>query len=354
MVFLIGIGLLLIYSASLGESSPNKSVLALLTKQVFWVVLGLFFFFLMGLIDYRQLTRFSSTIYFTALFLLILVLIIGRETSGAQRWIPLGPLTLQPSEFAKLMILITLCCFWYKEKENIGQISTILRSFVHVGIPTLLVFIQPDLGTSITFVILWLVLLFINGAKAKHLALISVIGLLIFAGAWYTDIIRPYQKKRIEAFLNPEADPLGASYHILQSKIAIGSGEIWGKGLFKGTQNRLNFIPAQHTDFIFTVAGEELGLVGCGLIILLYFLLIWRLFIIALETEDLLGQLLVSAVGTILCFHIFVNIGMTMGLMPAVGIPLPFITYGGSNLFSFCGMLGLVQSVCRRGRKLYF
>lgn len=354
MLFLIGLGLLLIYSAALEDTPSNSQATSLLIRQAIWVIFSLFFFFLIALTDYRQLPRFSGHIYFLMLVLLTLVLLFGKKTSGAQRWFAIGPITIQPSEFAKFMLLITLASFWAKHYQEAKDIRTILRSFFHIIIPAMLVFIQPDLGTSLTLTIIWLASLLIVGTKAKQIIAIGVAGILLAVGAWHFDIIRPYQKKRIEVFLNPRSDPLGAGYHIIQSKIAVGSGEVWGKGIFKGTQNRLNYIPAQHTDFIFTVAGEELGFVGCIFILSLYFLLIWRCFFTALETEDTLGQLLSASVGVLLTFHIFVNIGMTLGLMPAVGIPLPFLTYGGSNLLAFSIMGGIVQSIYQRRKKLSF
>lgn len=354
MLLLMGFGLLLIYSAAFETTPFNSQAKSFLTKQAIWIAFSLIFFFLFALTDYRQLTRFTGHIYFLMLLLLVLVLFIGKKTSGAQRWFLIGPITIQPSEFAKFMVLITLSSFWAKHYQSSKDIWLILRSFLHIFIPTFLVFVQPDLGTSVTFIILWLSSLLIVGTRAKQIIAIIIAGILLAVGAWHFDIIRPYQKKRIEVFLNPHSDPLGAGYHIIQSRIAIGSGEVWGKGLFKGTQNRLNYIPAQHTDFIFTVAGEEIGFVGCIFILSLYFLLIWRCFVTALETEDTLGQLLSASVGVILTFHIFVNIGMTLGLMPAVGIPLPFLSYGGSNLLAFLIMGGIVQSVYQRRKKLSF
>lgn len=354
MLFLIGLGLLLIYSATLETTTPSPEALGLVTRQAVWVIFSLLMFFLMALIDYRQLPRFSGHIYFFMLVLLGLVLLAGKKTSGAQRWFAIGPITFQPSELAKVMLLISLAAFWTKYQQSASDIGAIFRSFIHIIIPTLLVFLQPDLGTSLTFIVLWLASLLIVGTKAKQIIAIGLAGIILAMGAWHLDILRPYQKKRIEVFLNPQSDPWGAGYHIIQSRIAIGSGEVWGKGIFKGTQNRLNYIPAQHTDFIFTVAGEELGLVGCIFILSLYFLLVWRCFLTALETEDVLGQMICALVGLLLTFHIFVNIGMTLGLMPAVGIPLPFLTYGGSNLLSFCIMSGLVQSIYQRRKKLSF
>lgn len=354
MLLLMGLGLLLIYSASLGATPSNSQAISLLIRQAIWVTIALFFFFLFALTDYRQLPRFVGHIYFFMVVFLLLVFLFGKKTGGAQRWFAVGPITLQPSEFAKFMLLITLASFWARHHQEAGNIRTLIRSFIHIIIPTLLVFIQPDLGTSLTFIVLWLASLLISGVKAKHIIAIGIAGIILAIVGWHLNILRPYQKKRIEVFLNPRSDPLGAGYHIIQSKIAIGSGEVWGKGVFKGTQNRLNYIPAQHTDFVFTVAGEEMGFAGCIFILSLYFLLIWRCFLTALVTEDTLGQLLSAFVGVLLTFHIFVNIGMTLGLLPAVGIPLPFLSYGGSNLLSFSIMAGIVQSIYQRRKKLSF
>ena len=354
MLLLILLGLLLIYSAALGISPSNEASLRLLLRQGIWAVISLLVFFLMIQIDYRQLPRFSSLLYFLMFLMLLSVLLLGKKTSGAQRWFALGPITIQPSEFAKVMILLTLSSFWAKNYQEAGNLRVLFRSFIHIAIPLLLIFLQPDLGTSLTFLVLWLASLLFVGAKAKHIIAIGFSLILVAVAAWHFDILRPYQKQRIQVFLNPKADPLGAGYHIIQSRIAIGSGEVSGKGLFKGTQNRLNYIPAQHTDFIFTVAGEELGFAGCIAILALFFILTWRCFFTALHTEDMLGQLIAAQVGVLLLFHIFVNIGMTLGLLPAVGIPLPFLSYGGSHLLTFCLLLGLTQSVYRRRKKLSF
>jgi rod shape determining protein RodA len=354
MLLLIILGLVLIYSAALGTSSSNANSIRLLLRQGTWAVISLFVFFIMVQIDYRQLPRFSSLLYFLMFLMLLSVLLLGKKTSGAQRWFAIGPITIQPSEFAKFMILITLSSFWAKNYQEASNLKVIFRSFLHIAIPLLLVFLQPDLGTSLTFLVIWLASLIFVGAKAKHIIAIGFALILLAVVAWHFDILRPYQKQRIQAFLNPKADPLGAGYHIIQSRIAIGSGEALGKGLFKGTQNRLNYIPAQHTDFIFTVAGEELGFAGCIVILALFFLIVWRCFFTALNTEDMLGQLIAAQVGVLLVFHSFVNIGMTLGLLPAVGIPLPFLSYGGSHLLTFCLLLGLTQSVYRRRKKLSF
>jgi rod shape determining protein RodA len=354
MLLLILLVRLLIYSAALGITPTNEASSRLLLRQGIWALISLLLFFLMAQIDYRHLPRLSSLIYFIMLLTLISVLLVGKKTSGAQRWFSLGPITIQPSEFAKVMVLITLSSFWAKNYREAGNLRVLFRSFIHIAIPLLLVFLQPDLGTSLTFLVLWLASLLLVGAKAKHIIAIGFSLILLAVAAWHFDILRPYQKQRIQAFLNPRSDPLGAGYHILQSKIAIGSGEVLGKGLFKGTQNRLNYIPAQHTDFIFTVAGEELGFAGCIAILALFFILTWRCFFTALHTEDMLGQLIAAQVGVLLLFHIFVNIGMTLGLLPAVGIPLPFLSYGGSHLLTFCSMLGITQSVYRRRKKLSF
>ncbi|MGC9004151.1 MAG: rod shape-determining protein RodA [bacterium] len=354
MVFLILLGLLLIYSATLGSTPSKEASIRLVSRQAVWAGISLFLFFLMASIDYRQLPRFSSLIYFLMFLMLVLVLILGKKTSGAQRWFAIGPITIQPSEFAKIMVLITLSSFWAKNYQSANKLNILFRSFVHIAIPLLLVFLQPDLGTSLTFLLLWLASLLFVGAKVKHIVAIALSCIVFAIGAWHFNILRPYQKQRISAFLNPYSDPLGAGYHIIQSRIAIGSGEVWGKGLFKGTQNRLNYIPAQHTDFIFTVAGEELGFAGCLLILTLFFILIWRCFSTAIQTEDMLGQLIAAQVGVLLLFQAFVNIGMTLGLLPAVGIPLPFLSYGGSHLVSFCLMLGITQSIYRRRKKISF
>jgi rod shape determining protein RodA len=224
-----------------------------------------------------------------------------------------------------------------------------------MAIPMVLILKQPDLGTSLVLMSIWFGMLYIAGARVKHLALILAVGALMAFVAWHVPgVLKDYQKARLTSFINPEADPRGSGYHIKQSRIAIGSGQFTGKGLFKGTQSQLRFIPEQHTDFIFTIVGEEIGFLGSSILMLLYFGLMWRGASILSETEDYLGRLIAAGILSMFLFHILVNLGMTMGIMPVTGVPLPLFSYGGSNMLANLTAIGLLMGIYVKRHKIAF
>ena len=290
------------------------------------------FIFVVGLlkIDYRNLLNISKHLYVFNLLALTAVMFLGKTALGAQRWIQLGPITIQPSEFSKIIMIITLAALLEYRKENLYKLLDLFPVVLFVAVPMLLVMKQPDLGTSLVFGAITMGMLYVAGINPK--IYFGSIGAALMCMPIFWHFLHEYQQNRIRVFLNPEMDPLGAGYHVIQSKIAIGSGLIFGKGFHQGTQSQLNFLPENHTDFIFAVVGEEFGFVGCAFVILLYSIFIYRALKIAQTANDDFGCFMATGIVAMFTFHIFVNVGMTTGIMPVTGIPLPFMSYGVSAL----------------------
>jgi len=367
-------GVLMIHSATrspetTGLGSPSTFV----QKQALWLLVGLGAFAFTLVFDYERIARWHIPIYCTAIALLAAVLKVGQAPTGAASWIGLGSFHLQPSELAKIAVIMSLAAFLGQRIDAIRRLRVALGSLLIPAVPVLLVILQPDFGTALVIIAIWFGALYLAGAKGRHLAAVFVGGLVLFALMWNLDRIpferllpRPaahvlakaalkdYQKGRLTIFLNPQADPLGAGYHIIQSRLAIGSGRLAGRGLFRGTQSRLRFIPERHTDFIFSVVGEDLGLLGAFTMLLLYFFLFWRGLRVALRARDPLGSLLAAGAISMLIFHTIVNIGMSVNIMPITGLPLPFVSYGGSNLLASFIAFGLLQNVHMRRDKIIF
>ncbi|ABG04488.1 cell cycle protein [Rubrobacter xylanophilus DSM 9941] len=301
----------------------------------------------LALIDYRFWQRLVKPIYLCVLLMLLAVLVVGVAAGGAQRWIDVGPVQVQPSEFAKLMMVIVLA--GYFAGRAVGDAGVFVRSLGVVGAPALLVFLQPDLGTALVFGAVFVVMAYVGGARLWQLGALGAAGALAAALALRFRLLEEYQIARLTAFLDPEsAGEIG--YQVTQSKLAIGSGGLTGKGLDATTLANLGFLPEDHTDFIFANLAERVGFAGSFLLLLLFFLLIWRILHIATISRDRFGVLISVGVATIFLFHVFVNVGMTMGIMPVTGIPLPFISYGRSSLVVSVLSLGLLQSVAMRSR----
>jgi len=332
------------YSASRGVSA------SLPARQAVFLALGTVAMISLAWLDYRWVAQAGKVLYLVALVLLGGLLAFGGASRGAARWLGAGPVAFQPSEFTKLVLVVVLAAFASRRMGRIRAVSTFAAMFLITALPAGLVFLQPDLGTALVLLAIWLGTAALAGARWRHLALALALGALIFAGMWRTGAIRPYQKNRLVTFLNPGADPLGSGYHILQSKIAIGSGMIFGRGFLAGPQSGLRFVPAQHTDFIFAAVGEELGLVGCAALIGLYAFVIWRMMRIARRAQEPLGALLAGAAAWLVLFQVFMNIGMTVTLLPVTGIPLPLVSYGGSSLLATMMLMGVVLSIGARTR----
>lgn len=351
VIGLMAIGISVIGSAT-HTSIQGIEASDLVIKQALFCVINIVILFAMQWGDYRKLEKFANPIYVLTLLILLAVMFVGTSALGAQRWIQVGPITLQPSEISKLFMIICLAHMLGTRQYTINTFRDLLPIAIYVGIPFLLVFKQPDLGTSLVFMAITLGMLFVAGIRLRLVAIISGAVLALLPLSWFA--LHEYQKKRIFVFLNPDADPFGAGYHIIQSKIAIGSGKILGKGLFEGTQSQLNFLPENHTDFIFAVIGEELGFVGCVLVLFLFFLVLYRTWRIAQVVSDPFGTMLAIGIISMICFQVLINVGMTTGSMPVTGIPLPFISYGVSALTTNTLCIGLLENIYMRRKKLMF
>ncbi|MCL5058692.1 MAG: rod shape-determining protein RodA [Actinobacteria bacterium] len=397
-------------------------------KQFGWIIMGIIAAAVLIYIDYEDMSRYSRQLYVINLAMLMAVVFIGHTALGAQRWIHIGPFSFQPSEFSKLIIIITFADFLAKRQGRLGSFRELIPCFIYIGVPTLLILKQPDLGTSLVFVAIMFGMLFVAGARPS--VLVGIIGLgLVMAlslygvhhylhkpdmelqkkiayvnkaltgSDWYLrndpDImaelkekglntspqslnkyleelkkeeepikkrhekfhkltLKEYQMSRLTTFVDPESDLLGSGYHVWQSRIAIGSGGLTGKGLLGGTQSHYTFLPIRHTDFIFSVVGEEYGFIGCILVLIMYFILLFRGVRIITLARDVYGTLLAAGIVSLFAFHIIVNVAMTAGVAPVTGIPLPLFSYGGSNMMMNLAALGVLMNVYIRRQKLIF
>jgi rod shape determining protein RodA len=362
LFLIIGFGLIILSSASNSlASDPYYYV----KKQVINIIIGMVMAGAVIFFDYTQFRRYSNFIYVISLLLMISVLIFGIEAKGSARAISIAGLpSIQPAEFAKIFIIVTFADFLVKRKDQLNTLKQMLPCFAYMGLPVLLILLQPDLGTSLVFVAITIVMMYMVGANPKILIRLILIGvaalsILLFLhiqfGMWLP--LEDYQIKRLTVFVNPYGDGEGGrglGWNTIQSLVAIGSGGLTGKGLYAGSQVQLNFLPEHHTDFIYAVIGEELGFIGASLLILLYAILLIRAIFISFAAKDLYGVLIIMGISAMWLFHIFENIGMSIGLMPITGIPLPFISYGGSSMMANMIAAGIVLSINIRGKKLVF
>jgi rod shape determining protein RodA len=339
----------MIYSSTRAEMGSKKLML-----QLVWIALGLVVMASLTIVDYNRLLSLALPFLGFVVFLLIVVLITGHFVKGAQRWIPLGPLNIQPSEMLKIALVLVLGGFLASREEEASDFGLVLTSLAYVAVPSLLVLAQPDLGTPVLLFMVWLTMLFLVGARVVHIGGIAFAFLMLFTAAWGLNIIRPHQKERLTAFIDPEADPDGQGWQLRQSLIAVGSGHYFGQGIFKGTQSRLQFVPDQETDFIFTVIGEETGFAGSVFVLGLFGALLYRALAIAAAARDTQGRLIAGGIAAMFLVHIMVNVGMALGLMPVKGMPLPFISYGGSAMLTMMAGVGLLQSIYIHRQKLTF
>lgn len=341
---LCGVGLVAIHSATLANENAHY-----FQRQIYWILLGLGVAFFTTLIDYRIFVRFGYVFHLGVILLLILVLLFGTGGPGSpvKRWLDIGPMFIQPSEFAKFSLVLVLA-HHFKERRtgNIGFVDLLWPSLLLL-IPSALIYMQPDLGTALMLIMVFMPIIFLVGIKLWTMLVIGLGVLISTPFAWYF-LLKPYQKDRIKIFLNPDLDPLGRGYHVTQSKIAVGSGGLMGKGFEEGTQAQLKFLPAHHTDFIFSVLAEEWGFVGGVFVLLLYlFLMLWAMAHV-LKTKDRTSAILTVGVVAIVASQVLVNIGMVLGLMPVVGVPLPFMSYGGSSMLSMMLGIGLLLNIGMR------
>lgn len=334
-------GIVMIYSAT-RTLNTNTNVIVQSATMVIGCALMLFTCFF----DYEQLKNLVKPIYIFAVAILILVLLvgIGHESWGAKSWIRIGAVGIQPSEIAKICFIVTFSFHLSKVHDDINKPLVILGLLLHIGVLLGLIALQPDFGSALVFVFMFCCFMFVAKISYKYIIPIGVVGVASLPFI-YKYILSPYQQDRINVFFNPELDPRGSGYNVIQSKIAVGSGQLWGKGYLEGTQNQMGYLPTKYTDFIFSVISEELGFVGAIIVVALLFFIIYKCFKTAQKADNVFGRYICVGVGSMLLFHVFENVGMCIGLMPVTGIPLPFISYGGSSLVVNMIAIGLVLSV---------
>lgn len=340
------LGLSTLYSATY---DPSRDLSPLVVRQLMWLGIGMAAMLLVLVMDYRTLERFAYVIYALAVIMLLLVPVVGVVGGGARRWLRIGPLTVQPSEPMKIVIVIALARFYGRVPavpQGLGIFRGVILPLMITALPAAVILLQPDLGTVCVILIVYVTMAFAAGARLTPFA--TVFAGVLASGPILWRYLKPYQQQRIIAFVNPEGDPLGAGYHVIQSRIAVGSGQLWGKGFLQGTQNQLHFLPEQHTDFIFSVFAEEWGFLGAAMLVALYLALLLRGFVIVARARDTFGGLASVGVLAMIFWQLAVNLGMTTGLLPVVGIPLPFFSYGGSSLVSLLFGIGVIMNVQMR------
>lgn len=346
VLLLIMLGIGVIYSTTYGDQQGVK----LAWYQGIFAGIGIVVAGLLTLVDYRAIKSYYLILYVVGLLLLILVLILGKTVYGASRWIDFGVFQLQPSEIFKLLLILFLGKIFSETKEF--NLKKIVQLIVLVLIPAVLILAEPDLGTALVLVVIFMGMIIAAGIKKIYLFAMGLVALVVSPIAWL--ILKDYQKQRLLTFLNPASDPFGSGYNVLQSIIAVGSGELSGRGLGHGSQSQLNFLPIKHSDFIFAVFAEELGFVGAIILLLLFSLLIIRIIRAAKLAGDDFGMLVAVGISIMFIFQILVNVGMNIGIMPVTGIPLPFVSYGGTSLIVNLAAIGILLSILVRHRKLVF
>jgi rod shape determining protein RodA len=340
-----GVGLISVLSATwTGAHHPFDP---LVVRQLIWIGVGVALMTAAALFDYRALNSYAYPFYAITLALLVAVAVVGNSTGGSRRWINLGVLKLEPSEIAKLAVVLVMVHYLREEPPRGGwRAHQMIIPAILLAIPAVLVLKQPDLGTALILVLITGTLIFVSGLNWRTMAVVLLGTVLAAPVSWH--YLKPYQRERLVSFVNPQSDPLGSGYHIIQSEIAIGSGGSWGKGLFNGTQARLNFLPEQTTDFIFAVYAEEFGFAGSMLLLGLYAALISRGLWIAQHARDRFGALLALGVSGVIFWQVAINVGMASGMLPVVGITLPLVSYGGSSMIAMMTAAGLLISINMR------
>lgn len=337
VIALVCFGILMIYSSSVGDSDTTNYVL----RQSIYFLFGLSLLAFVVYIGYRTLLNLSYWFYASLVGLLIITFILGLESRGSVRWIDFGFLTLQASEIAKPILVLFLSFFLVRHSPS--RVKNIVFSLLLSLIPVGLTFIQPDLGSAFVLIMVWVSIVYLAGISWKHL--LGMFLIVVISLPFGYSFLRDYQRERLTTFLDPYQDPLGSGYNIVQSIIAVGSGQLFGRGFGRGTQSQLNFLPEQKTDFIFATTAEELGFIGIAGILILFSILLYRVIIIGNRSRDAFGQMVCYGAAVVVAVQLFVNAGMNMGIVPVTGITLPFISFGGSSLISMFILVGIVQSV---------
>lgn len=352
------IGLSAVYSATYTQRGPSP----LFYKQMVWMGMGFIAMLLMLIPDYHTVGRYAYVLYAVSLLLLVLVMFVGRTGMGAQRWLSLGPFAFQPSELAKLALTLSLARYFAEAPKQDYCLRDLTVPAVMVLVPLVLVLKQPDLGTALMLMLTASLIVLIAGLRVRAVLVIVIIAATVASTIFLVPPVqkklwgslKPYQQNRIRAFIDPSSDPLGRGYHANQSKIAVGSGQIAGKGFRKGTQSQMAFLPERHTDFIFAVIAEERGFIGAGVMIVLYL----SLLLIGIETaknaKDRLGALMAGGVVSMIALYVFINVGMAVGVVPVVGVPLPLASYGGTSVITTFLSIGLLVNIQMRRFMLFY
>lgn len=344
---LVALGLISLYSLS------GVSAFPFFQRQLIWAGIGILLLVLSSMIDFRLFRIQSIAVFFSYLisvFLLGAILVVGARVRGIKAWFQVGGVALQPVELAKLTLVILLAKFFSKRHIEIYRIRHLVVSGIYLAVPTLLVLLQPDLGSAIVLISVWLAVVLFSGMKLRHFFALVAIGGAVAALAW-SAVLLPYQKSRIISFLDPYRDPKGAGYQMIQSMVAVGSGQVWGKGLGYGSQSHLHFLPEPQTDFIFAAFAEEWGYVGTLILLGLFFIVLWRIVRIGVRAKDNFSRLFTLGFAALIFTQAFIHIGMNMAIMPITGITLPFVSYGGSSLVMSLVGIGIVQNIKINARR---
>ncbi len=349
-VLLATIGLAMAYSNSVGPGASALNAGSTFARGLLWTGLAVVVFGIVAVFDYQWLRTFAWPLYLGQIGLLVLTLAVGTGVGGVARWILIGGMAFQFSEIAKILMIVVLASFLGSRGDRAGSLRTIVGAAVLVGPPLVLVMLQPDLGTSLVFGGILVGMLFMSGASLRWLGAIASAIVVAFPFLW-ANVLRDYQKERLTTFLNPNPDIQGSGYQLYQSQIAVGSGGWFGKGLTNGTQNQLDFLPVQTTDFVGAILAEELGFLGCIVVFLLFAALIWRILVAGWRSRDPFGMAFAAGLASMILFQLVVNFGMVIGIMPITGIPLPFVSHGGASLISLAAGLGIIQSINVRQRR---
>ncbi|MFN8543817.1 MAG: rod shape-determining protein RodA [Candidatus Binatia bacterium] len=339
-----GMGVATVYSATWEPTVAGLTPFA--TRQLVSLVIGVVGMLLVTMFDYRRLERGALLVYLVGLVTVLAVPVLGQVGGGARRWIRLGPVSVQSSEIMKVALVVLLARHFARQREARVGLREAIFPLIATAIPAAAILVQPDLGSAALLGAVAMTMLVLGGVRLRWLA--AMVLPVLIAAPFLWPHLKPYQQKRILMFVDPDQDPLGAGYHIIQSKIAVGSGEVWGKGFLQGTQNHLNFLPEEHTDFIFSVFAEEWGLVGGVVLMALYLIIIVRGLVVAQGARDKFGILLALGMTATVFWQVVINVGMVTGLFPVVGITLPFFSYGGSSLICLLVGTGLVMNVAMR------
>ncbi len=360
LIFAIAlIGLATVYSATYTSKGPSS----LYYRQLVWLAIGVMVMLLALVVDYHTVGRYAYVLYAVSLLLLLLVMAIGKTGMGAQRWLAIGPFAFQPSEFAKLSLTLALARYFAEDPKRGGYgLRDLVIPGAMVMVPLVLVLKQPDLGTALMLLLTSSLIVMIAGIRVRSVIVVLLIGATLVSAVFLVPPVqhkiwgklKPYQQNRIRAFVDPGSDPLGSGYHANQSKIAVGSGQITGKGFRQGTQSQMAFLPERHTDFIFAVISEEHGFIGSGLLVILYLVLLLAGVDTAKNAKDRLGVLMAGGIVSMISLYVFINVGMAVGIVPVVGVPLPLVSYGGTSIITTFLALGLLLNIQTRRFMLFY